>query len=55
LAKELGYSLNGGTSGQTIQKYCDYYNISLEHFTHLPQDQIRRNPDNVFIKNSTAN
>lgn len=55
LAQKLGYSLNGGTAGKTIQKYCDYYNISLQHFTHLPQDQIKRNPDNVFIKNSTAN
>ncbi len=55
LAQKLGYSLNGGTAGKTIQKYCDYYNISLQHFTHLPQEQIKRNPYNIFIKKSTAN
>ena len=54
LARELGYSANGGTSGQTIQKYCDYYNISLSHFTGLPKNTVKRNPENIFIENSTA-
>lgn len=55
LAKQLGYSQNGGTSGKTISKYCEYYNISLEHFTNLPKEMVKRNPENVFIKDSTAN
>ena len=55
LAEQLGYSQNGGTSGKTISKYCEYYNISLEHFTNLPKEIVKRNPENVFIKNSTAN
>lgn len=54
LAQKLGYSANGGTSGQTIQKYCDYYNISLNHFTNSPKNTIKRNPENIFIENSTA-
>ena len=51
---ELGYSANGGTSQTTVQKYCDYYNISLKHFTNLPKEVIKRNPENIFIENSTA-
>ena len=30
------------------------YNISTDHFTGKPKNQIARNEDNVFIKNSTA-
>ena len=55
LAEQLGYSQNGGTSEKTISKYCEYYNISLEHFTNLPKEIVKRNPENIFIKNSTAN
>ena len=54
LAQELGYSLNSGTFDRTIQKYCDYYGISLEHFINLPEGQIKRTPENIFIENSTA-
>lgn len=54
LAEQLGYSANGGTTSKTITKYCEYYNISLEHFTNLPKEQIKRNPENIFIENSTA-
>lgn len=54
LAEQLGYSQNGGTSGKTISKYCKYYNISLEHFINLPKEVIKRNPENIFIKDSTA-
>lgn len=55
LAEKLGYSMNGGTSSATVKKYCEYYNINTEHFTNLPKGQIKRNPENIFIKNSTAN
>ena len=55
LAEKLGYSMNGGTSSTTVKKYCEYYNINTEHFTNLPKGQIKRNPKNIFIKNSTAN
>lgn len=54
LAEQLGYSANGGTTSKTITKYCEYYNISLEHFTNLPKEQVKRNPENIFIENSTA-
>ena len=54
LAQELGYSTNGGTSNNTIEKYCDFYNISLEHFTNLPQTVIKRTVENIFVENSTA-
>lgn len=54
LAEQLGYSKNGGTSRKTISKYCEYYNISLEHFINSSKEIIKRNPENIFIKNSTA-
>ena len=54
LARMLGYSQNAGSARIVITKYCDYYGISLEHFTGLAKDMIKRAPDNVFIENSSA-
>lgn len=54
--KKLGYSSVSGTNRQTVQSRLDKYNISTEHFTKGVGSNtgIARNPENVFIKNSTA-
>ena len=50
---KLGYSPNSGVTS-TIVNYCKANNISLEHFTHLKKGFVKRSPENIFIKNSTA-
>jgi len=37
-----------------IRRRCDALNVSLEHFTGVNSTAIKRNEDNIFIKNSTA-
>ena len=54
LARKLGYSKNAGSARVVITKYCEYYGISLEHFTGLAQNLIKRDTNNVFIENSSA-
>lgn len=54
LARELGYSPNNGSAGTAIKKYCDYYNISLEHFTGVSKNHTKRDESNVFTENSSA-
>lgn len=34
--------------------YCNEHGISLEHFTSLSQNIIKRSEENVFVKNSSA-
>ena len=50
---KLGYSPNSGVS-RTIKDYCQKQNISLEHFTSLSKEKIKRTEENVFCINSTA-
>lgn len=50
---KLGYSPNGGVSS-VIRNYCKEKNISLEHFTSISKEKIKRTEKNTFIKNSTA-
>ena len=50
---KLGYSPNSGVSS-VIRNYCKEKNISLEHFTSIPKEKIKRTEKNTFIKNSTA-
>jgi len=37
-----------------IRKKCLELDISIEHFTGLPKDKIKRNEENTFIENSSA-
>ena len=53
LSRRLGYT-STGANNQTIRRKLSEYNISTDHFTGKPKNQIARNEDNVFIKNSTA-
>ena len=50
---KLGYSPNSGVS-KTIKNYCQQQNISLEHFTSLSKEKIKRTENNTFCINSTA-
>lgn len=50
---KLGYSPNSGVT-KTIKDYCQKNNISLDHFTSLAQNKIKRTEENVFCENSTA-
>lgn len=53
LLTALGYSSANGNNYKTVQKRLDEYNISIAHFKTL--SAIKRNPENIFIKDSTAN
>ena len=50
---KLGYSPNSGVSS-VIRNYCKEKNISLEHFTSISKEKVKRTEKNTFIKNSTA-
>lgn len=53
LRVKLGYSSKGKNS-DTLKRKLDDLNISTEHFTHTARSVTKRNPDNIFVKNSTA-
>lgn len=52
LVLKLGYNSKGGNTYKTVQNRIEKYNIDTSHF--YQQEKIERNPDNIFIKNSTA-
>lgn len=50
----LGYGANtAGNSLIAIKKYCEKYNISLNHL-YQNSKPVKRCPENIFIENSTA-
>lgn len=49
---KLGYSTCSGNNNQTVKNRLQLYNIDYSHFTH--PSPIKRNEENIFIKNSTA-
>lgn len=54
LQRKIGYK-SIGANFETVQKVLDEYGISTAHFTGVAKGMIKRTPENVFIKNSTAN
>lgn len=54
LQRKLGYK-SIGSNYETIQKVLDEYNISTKHFTGVAKGATKRNEENVFVKDSTAN
>ena len=52
LLRNLGYTSVSGRNNVVVQKRLDRNNISTEHWTH--KTPIKRNFENVFIENSTA-
>ena len=53
MLKKLGYSTKGGNNNVTLKKRIEKYNIDISHF-NSNINKIERNPENIFIKNSTA-
>lgn len=51
-AAMLGYKST--SCFKTIRNRCDELGISLAHFTGIAKDATKRNPENIFIENSTA-
>ena len=54
VAKKLGYTSHSGDNGTRIRKRIDSLNISTEHFSLGNKRPMKRNPENIFIENSTA-
>lgn len=55
LYKNLGYNCNSGDLKNQIQKKVEELHIDVSHFGILGKNKIKRDENNVFIKNSTAN
>lgn len=53
MCRKLNYHSTGAIS-YTIKDYLIKNNIDFSHFTGRGRNSIPRNPDNVFIENSTA-
>ena len=52
LIPKLGYNTRSGSNHNTVKNRLDKYSIDYSHFGNL--NRIKRNEENVFIKNSTA-
>lgn len=52
LIPKLGYNTRSGSNHNTVKNRLDKYNIDYSHFGNL--NRIKRNEENVFIKDSTA-
>ena len=50
---KVGYTTYGGRNTDTLKKYLEKYNISIDHFTSCA-NPILRTKENVFCKDSTA-
>lgn len=48
----LGYCTRSGSNNKTVKSRLEKYQIDTSHFSTVPG--IKRNPENVFIENSTA-
>jgi len=52
---KLGYSCVNGANNNTLKKYLNKYNISVEHFTYYRRkNQYQLSFDEIFCKNSLA-
>lgn len=54
VAKRLGYTSHSGSNGNRIRYRIDQLNLSTDHFNLSNRRPQKRNPDNIFIENSTA-
>lgn len=50
--QRLGYKSK--SCYKTVRAKCEEYGISLDHFTGVAENAMKRTPENVFIINSTA-
>lgn len=49
---KLGYSTHSGSNSKTVKTRLDKYEIDYSHFQGV--GKVERNPENIFIENSTA-
>lgn len=49
---KLGYSTHSGSNSKTVKTRLDKYGIDYSHFQGV--GKVERNPENIFIENSTA-
>lgn len=54
LSRNLGYKSFGAQSKKALEQRLINNDISTEHFTSSHVNKMKRSPDNVFIKNTTA-
>ena len=54
ITKKLGYSAKSGDALARIRLRIDNLNISTDHFNLANKRPVKRNEENIFIKNSTA-
>lgn len=54
ISTKIGYSAYSGDSLARIRKRLDKLNISTEHFSENNKRPVKRNEENIFIENSTA-
>lgn len=50
---KLGYSTHSGSNNNTVKNRIEKYQIDISHFNY--QSPQKRNEENVFVENSTAN
>ena len=55
ISTKIGYTAISGDSLARIRKRIDFLNLSTEHFSEMNKRTVKRNEDNIFIENSTAN
>ena len=55
LTQKLGYNSHSGDLKLQIQKKVEEYNLDVSHFKTVAKNAIKRNEENIFIENSTAN
>lgn len=54
VARKLGYTSYSGDISARIRKRIEALGLSIDHFSLGGKHPIKRDPSNVFIKNSTA-
>lgn len=54
VARKLGYTSHSGSNGQRIRKRMDALNLSTDHFSIGHKRPTIRNPENIFVTDSTA-
>ena len=51
---KIGYRAKSGNLYRQFKRFCDSNNISYLHFKDVSNNKIKRTPENIFCKNSSA-
>lgn len=52
---KIGYKANSGCLCNKLKEKINSLNLDISHFTNQSKESVKRNPENIFIENSTAN